>query len=256
MSTPFGEQITPGRFAGQTVVVTGAGAGIGRAVATRVGAEGSRGIATDVVADRLAELADGLPEADLITVVGDISAEAAVAEVVAAAGGRVDALANNAGVMDEFHPVHEVTDEIWDRVLRINVTGQMRMMRAVVPLMLAAGQGTIVNVSSEAGLRGSCAGAAYTVSKHGVIGLTKSSAVMYAASGIRVNAVCPGAVMTSIEAKFSSEMGTERLTPAMGIIPSYATAEELAASITWLLSADSSNVNGAVLASDGGWSAY
>jgi NAD(P)-dependent dehydrogenase (short-subunit alcohol dehydrogenase family) len=121
--------------------------------------------------------------------------------------------------------------------------------------MLAAGRGSIVNVASEAGLRGSASGTAYTVSKHGVIGLTRSSAFMYAPHGIRVNAVAPGGVATGIPMPASpSESGTARLAPFHNLIPSIATAEHLAASITFLLSDDGVNINGAILPSDGGWS--
>jgi NAD(P)-dependent dehydrogenase (short-subunit alcohol dehydrogenase family) len=125
----------------------------------------------------------------------------------------------------------------------------------VLPVMLQAGRGSIVNVSSEAGLRGNASGNAYTVSKHGVIGLTRSAAFMYGPQGIRVNAVAPGGVATGIPmAPKVSETGAARLTPFQSAIPSIATAEQLAASITFLLSDDGVNINGAVLASDGGWS--
>ena len=158
--------------------------------------------------------------------------------------------------MDNFAPIHEVDDDLWDRVFRINVTALMRLTRAVVPLMLDAGTGSVVNVASEAGLRGSAAGAAYTASKHAVVGLTKNSAVMYGPKGLRFNAVAPGPTITGIVANFGSQMAAERLGPLMKAnIPAPATAAQLAASITFLLSDDGTNVNGAILASDGGWSA-
>jgi NAD(P)-dependent dehydrogenase (short-subunit alcohol dehydrogenase family) len=131
----------------------------------------------------------------------------------------------------------------------------MRLTRAVLPSMRAAKKGAIVNVSSEAGLRGSAAGTAYTVSKHAVIGLTRSTAVFYGAEGIRCNAVCPGAVMTNIEAGSRSEFGTGVIGKYFTNIPSVATADDLAASVCWLASDDARNVNGVALASDGGWSA-
>lgn len=247
------ERITPGRFEGRTVIVTGAGAGIGRAVAARVAAEGGRVIAVDISQPRIDEAVAGMPGA--VGVVGDITSEDDIARIVAAANGRVDALANVAGIMDDMTPLHEVTDAVWHRVMTVNVEGTFRLTRAVLPLMLAAQRGTIVNVASEAGLRGSAAGLAYTTSKHAVVGLTRSTAFMYAASGIRVNAVAPGPVATSIEASFASELGQERIGLGMSILTPIAQADQLAASITWLLSDDSTNVNGVVLPSDGGWSA-
>lgn len=248
------EKVTQGRFAGKTIIVTGAGSGIGRATASRVAREGGRVIAVDISAERLKEFAAALPEGNIVTVSGDITDDAAVAAIVEAAGERIDGLANVAGVMDNMTPVHEVSDDVWNRVFNINVNGTMKLMRAVVPTMLAQAQGSIVNVASEAALRGSAAGAAYTASKHAVAGLTKSSAFMYGPSGIRVNAVAPGPVITNIEARFDSELGAARVRHAMAVLPDAAEADALAASITFLLSDDGVNVNGVILPSDGGWS--
>ncbi|MFB7711903.1 SDR family NAD(P)-dependent oxidoreductase [Streptomyces sp. NPDC056105] len=251
---PWTEQITHGRFGGQTVVVTGAASGIGKAVTSRIVREGGRVIAVDVSADGLAALAADLGEA-VVPLTADITAPASADAVLAAAGGRVDALANVAGVMDNDAAVHEVDDTIWDRVMRINVDGPMRLMRAVVPGMLAAGGGRIVNIVSEAALRGSAAGAAYTTSKHALVGLTKSSAYQYAGTGVQVNAVAPGAVATGIHLPTAAPYGSVRTAKMRVAIPGLAMAEELAASITFLLSKDAVNLNGAILPSDGGWSA-
>ncbi|MFG2651426.1 SDR family NAD(P)-dependent oxidoreductase [Streptomyces sp. NPDC048436] len=250
---PWTEHTTPGRFGGQTVVVTGAASGIGKAVASRVVREGGRVIAVDVSADGLAALAADLGES-VVPVTADITEPASADAVLAAAGG-VDALANVAGVMDNDAAVHEVDDTIWERVMRINVDGPMRLMRAVVPGMLAAGGGRIVNIVSEAALRGSAAGAAYTTSKHALVGLTKSSAYQYAGTGVQVNAVAPGAVATGIQIPAAAPYGSARTAKMRVAIPGLAMAEELAASITFLLSKDAVNINGAILPSDGGWSA-
>lgn len=250
---PWTEQVTPGRFGGQSVVVTGAASGIGKAVASRIVREGGRVIAVDLSADGLTALAADLGEA-LVPVTADITAPASADAVLAAAGGRVDALANVAGVMDNDAAVHEVDDTTWERVLRVNVEGPMRLMRAVVPGMLAAGGGRIVNIVSEAALRGSAAGAAYTTSKHALVGLTMSSAYQYAGTGVQVNAVAPGAVATGIPVPAAAPYGSARTAKMRVAIPGLALAEELAASITFLLSKDAVNINGAVLPSDGGWS--
>ncbi|WP_144710422.1 SDR family NAD(P)-dependent oxidoreductase [Curtobacterium pusillum] len=249
---------TAGRFTGRTIIVTGAGSGIGRATATRIANEGGRVIATDVVPERLdalrAELVDGAGLA-VETVVGDVAATETIDALIAAAGGRIDGLANVAGIMDAFLPPSEVDDATWDRVFSVNVTGPMRLTRAVLPIMIAAGRGAVVNVASEAALRASAAGAAYTASKHAIAGFTKSVAFFHGPQGVRANAVAPGAVATNIEAPMRSAYAASRVGPIMQVaIPPVAQPEQLAAAITWLLSDDSANVNGAVLPSDGGWS--
>ncbi|MFS4504914.1 SDR family NAD(P)-dependent oxidoreductase [Clavibacter sp. Sh2141] len=244
------------RFAGRTAIVTGAGSGIGRATALRFARDGARVVAADVVADRLDALVAEHPELDLVPVVGDITTEEGVAAVVAAADGRVDALANVAGIMDGFLPAGEVDDRTWDLVFAVNVTAVLRLTRAVLPLMQAAGSGAIVNVASEAALRGSAAGVAYTASKHAVAGITKNTAVIYAKQGIRVNAVAPGPTKTAIEAPMRSALAGQVLGPLMQtMIPTPVEAEELANAITWLASDERRNVNGVILPSDGGWSA-
>ncbi|MEJ8284829.1 SDR family NAD(P)-dependent oxidoreductase [Curtobacterium citreum] len=246
---------TAGRFTGRTIIVTGAGSGIGRATATRIANEGGRVIATDVVAERLDALRSELDGFDVETVVGDVAATETIDALIAAAGERIDGLANVAGIMDAFLPPSEVDDATWDRVFSVNVTGPMRLTRAVLPHMIAAGRGAVVNVASEAALRASAAGAAYTASKHAIAGFTKSVAFFHGPQGIRANAVAPGAVATNIEAPMRSEYAASRVGPIMQVaIPPVAQPEQLAAAITWLLSDDSVNVNGAVLPSDGGWS--
>lgn len=247
------ERVTPGRFEGQTVIVTGAGSGIGRATASRIAREGGTVIAVDIAADRLTDLSAEF--AEIVTVAADITKAEDIARIVAAANGRVDALANVAGIMDDMTPLHEVSDAVWERVFAVNVDGMFRLTRAVIPLMLEAGHGSIVNVASEAGLRGSAAGLAYTASKHAVVGMTKSSAFMYGERGIRVNAVAPGPVATGIQATFASELGQQRIGAALQLLPPVAEAAQLAASITFLLSDDGTNVSGAILPSDGAWSA-
>ena len=245
----------PGRFSGKTAVVTGAGSGIGKAVVTRLLAEGAKVVASDISVERLDALAAELGSAQLVTVAGDVSQQSSIDAILAAADGVVDALANNAGIMDAFLPTAEVTDEMWDRVMNVNVTGPMRLSRAVLPGMIERGSGAIVNTASEAGIRAGASGTSYAASKHAVIGLTKSTAFFYGPKGVRTNAVAPGAVATNIEAPFSSEWAAQRLGPIMQTtVPAPAEAEQLAAAITWLLSDDAANINGTVLMSDGGWS--
>lgn len=252
----FDEKPIPGRFQGQTVIVTGAGSGIGRSVALRIAREGGRVIAADWSAANLENLVTEYPDMGFVAVTGDISNQNDVDQIVAACGGQCYGLVNNAGIMDKFQPIGEVSDEVWQKVFQVNVWGTMRMTRAILPIMLAAGGGSIVNTASMAGLVGAAAGAAYTASKHAVIGITKNTAFMYAPNNIRVNAVAPGGVKTNIGADFASQLGLARLGPHMQVVvPPAAEPEEIAAAITFLLSKDAPNITGAILPTDGGWSA-
>jgi NAD(P)-dependent dehydrogenase (short-subunit alcohol dehydrogenase family) len=243
-------------FNGQNVIVTGAGSGIGRATALEFAATGAHVICVDVHADSVQETLFLIEEMGGSggAVIGDVSTQHGVDEVVQAAAGRVDVLANVAGIMDGFLPVAEVDDDTWERVLAVNLTGPMRLTRAVLPLMLAAKKGAIVNVASQASLRGSSAGSAYTTSKHALIGLTKSTAFFYGRSGVRTNAVCPGGVKTSIDAAPKPKFGYDPSATTFGLVTRFAEPEELSSLICWLASDAAINVNGAVVASDGGWS--
>ncbi len=242
-------------FTGQTIIVTGAGSGIGRATALRLHREGARVIGADVSAERLDALRAEASDERMVTVAGDIAEAATIQQIMDAAGSTVDGLANVAGIMDAFLPPAEVDDETWDRVFRVNLTAPMRLTRAVLPGMIARGGGAVVNVASEASLRASASGVAYTSSKHALAGFTKSVAFFYGPQGIRANAVAPGAVATNIEAPMRSAYAAGRIGPIMqALMTPVATAEQLASAIVWLLSDQSANINGVILPSDGGWS--
>ena len=245
------------RFAGKMAIVTGAGSGIGLATAKKIIDEGGTVVAVDVSAPRLEEAAAAIGAAYKPLAI-DITGPGAAKTIVEAAGGRVDILINNAGIMDGFLPVGEVSDELWDQILAVNLTSMMRLMREVIPVMVAAKHGAIVNLSSLAAFH-ACAGVAYTVSKHGVIGLTKQTAVMYAKDGVRCNAVAPGGVATNVAGDFRSPLAAERLGAAMGasmgaVSVGMGQPEGLADAICFLADdAAASHVNGVVLPVDFGW---
>jgi NAD(P)-dependent dehydrogenase (short-subunit alcohol dehydrogenase family) len=253
--------LDPTRHVGQVAIVTGAASGIGRATATRLAREGATVVATDVDAERLGSLGAGIAEGghECHAVPADVSVEDDVTRVVdaALAIGPVHLLANVAGIGDGMLPVGDVDDDTWDTVLAVNLSGPMRLCRRVVPLMKQRCAGAVVNISSVAGLGGGAGGAAYTASKHAIIGLTRSIAYLYGPDGVRCNAVCPGGVKTRIErtARPRVPWAWDRLQAAMARNPGFVEADRIAAVISWLASDDASFVNGAVVNADGGWMA-
>ncbi|MGK5555048.1 SDR family NAD(P)-dependent oxidoreductase [Actinomadura kijaniata] len=273
-------------FEGCAVIVTGAASGIGRAAALKFAEQGAKVLVADLNQDgaedtvKTIETAGGIARA----VAGDLSDPQVVDEVTATAlrsFGSLDILVNNAGITDSMAALADVDDAEWERVIRVNLTAPFLMTRAALPHMLTAGHGSIVFTASEASLRGSAAGAAYTASKHGVVGLVKSLAVMYRKQGIRSNAIAPGGTQTSILTN-SLAAEPDKLTALVNVLtgspdladagraphgPSvlrellYAnpgtrsTPEEQAAAVVFLASDAASNINGAILPVDDGWAA-
>ncbi|MBO0895630.1 SDR family NAD(P)-dependent oxidoreductase [Arthrobacter sp. zg-ZUI10] len=246
------EPLVEGRFDGKTVVVTGAGSGIGRATALRVAREGGRVLAVDLSTLRMEALLERNQDLDVSGVVADISTQSGVDKIAAEVGNRLDGLAIVAGIADDMVALHEVEDELWESVFRINVDGPFRLSRALIPVMLSRGIGSIINVSSQAGLRGSIAGAAYTASKHAVIGLTRSAAFIYSPRGIRVNAVIPRPTKVALESNYGS-LGGAGPVPSLSLTSPDIESAQIASPMTYLLSDDAANVTGAILPADEGW---
>ncbi|MFJ2814805.1 SDR family NAD(P)-dependent oxidoreductase [Streptomyces sp. NPDC087294] len=246
---------------GRSVIVTGAGSGIGRASALAFAAQGDRVVIADINADGADAVVKEIEQAGgtAVAVTGDLSDQAVVDEVTRTAVDRfggVDVLVNNAGIMDGMTALADVSDTEWERVIRVNLTAPFLLTRAVLPHMLAAGKGAIVSTASEAGLRGSAAGAAYTASKHGVVGLTKNLAVMYRKSGIRANAIAPGGTLTGIVVDADKEAhGPTTIAPHFVNVGRLAQPEDQAAAIVFLASDAAVNINGAILPVDDGWAA-
>ncbi|MEV6592996.1 SDR family NAD(P)-dependent oxidoreductase [Streptomyces acidicola] len=246
----------------RSVVVTGAGGGIGRAAALRFAEEGAKVLVADLNPEGAQETVKSIESAGgtALAVIGDLSDQTVVDTVVeraVEAFGGLDVLVNNAGVMDRMSALADVDDAEWERVIRVNLTAPFLLTRAALPHMLAAERGCIVFTASEAGLRGSAAGAAYTASKHGVIGLVKNLAVMYRKQGIRANAIAPGPTMTGIQVDADNEAhGPAVVGQFIGAnIGRLGSAEEQAAAIVFLASDAAAFVNGAVLPVDDGWAA-
>jgi 3-oxoacyl-[acyl-carrier protein] reductase len=248
-----------GRLEGKVAVITGAGSGIGRASAELFAAEGARVAVVDVNSESSQETAEAIGRAGgeaiaIPTDVSDPEAVQAMADAAVGRFGRVDVLMSNAGILDDFEPAAETSDEVWNRILGVNLNGMFFTARALIPQMLEHGGGAIINVASTAGLNGGNGGAAYTTSKHGVIGFTRQLCFDYARKGIRCNVICPGAVETGMtEEIFSS--GDAEVMKAVESAPigRWAQPEELAAAALFLASDDASFVNGAVYVVDGGF---
>lgn len=249
----------------QVCIITGAGSGMGRAMALLFAREGARVLASDLREDRLQSLSDEAAKEglSLITSTADMSLQEDVDRVIQTALDRwqtLDVLVNNAGVMDNFAPVGDLDDATWTRVMKINAEAPFRSMRSALKVFLAKGKGVIVNVASVGGFQAGRAGAAYTASKHALIGLSRNTGYMYAKSGIRCNVLAPGAVNTNIsetiDFKAITPLINERIMTGMALNPRSGEADEVARAALFLASDAASFVNAAVLTVDGGWSAY
>jgi NAD(P)-dependent dehydrogenase (short-subunit alcohol dehydrogenase family) len=249
------------KLEGKVAVITGAGSGIGKAMAILFAGEGARVVAADVVSEAVGEVVSeiGASGGEAVATVTDVALESDVGTMIDTAVsrfGRLDILCNNAGVLDGMTPITEVTDEFFHRVMGINLVGPFRACRKAIPIMVEQGGGVILNTASSAGLFGCRAGFTYTVSKHGVVGLTKNIAFTYADKGIRCNAICPGGVETSIIGGEYNEFGFSRMQLGVPAMPRMGKPEEVGNVALMLVSDDASFVNGVAIPVDAGWMAY
>lgn len=252
------------KLLGKTVIVTGAAAGMGEAIARKFAEEGAKVVATDIDKERLDQVVKSITESgnEVIGLVSNIANQEDIDKMTNKAVqqfGSLDVLVNNAGIMDNFVPVGDLTDQQWERIIAINLTGPFKAARAAINIMEKQEKGgVIINNASIGGLFGARGGAAYVTSKHGLLGMTKNIAATYGIHGkIRANAIAPGGVATNIQSTITEPhpLGSQAIGSIGGNSAPLGQAEEIAEVALFLASDASSFVNGAIITADGGWTA-
>ncbi|MER2191531.1 MAG: SDR family oxidoreductase [Solibacillus sp.] len=247
----------------KVAIITGAAQGIGKATAQLFAQHGAKVVVADIqiekANDTVTEIIANGGNAMAIKV--DITSATDIEQVflqTVKEYGKIDIVVNNAGFMDNFSPVGDMQDDYWTKVIEINLTGTMRMCRAAVQAFLPQQHGVIINLTSAAGLSGARAGVAYTTAKHGIIGLTKNTAFMYADQGIRCNALAPGGVNTEMGTVFKNPnaLGQQKVGSGAMNAPKLAEPIHIANVILLAASEQASFINGAVIPVDAGWLAY
>lgn len=243
----------------KVILVTGGASGIGRATVNRLALDGAHVIVADTQAQLAGEVvtevqqAGGSAEVHELDVTEEGAAKAAVSAIVSAHG-RLDGAFNNAGIAGPGVKLVDIEPSQWAQVLAVNLTGVFSCVQAEIAQMIQQESGgSVVNTASICGLVALSHAAAYNAAKHGVVGLTKTAALEYGRNNIRVNAICPGFIDTPMLEQ-SAGASAEMLNRAIGTVPMrrIASATEVADVVAWLLSAQSSYVNGVAMPVDGG----
>ncbi len=242
------------KLSGKVAIVTGGSRGIGKATAMLLARHGANVVITSKDKSKLQSAADEME--NVVAISGDIKNKTDVENVVKntlETFGKIDILINNAGIFPKVKPLHEISEEEWNDVIDVNLTGQFRFTKAVIPHLMKTG-GCIVNVSSDAGLKSfeNFEADAYTASKGALVLLTKAWAVEYAKYKIRVNCVCPGIVETDMTKPYLGNEVDRAMAIAEHPIGRIGMPEDVAKAILYLVSEDSSWITGAILPVDGG----
>ncbi|MCU1613521.1 MAG: putative oxidoreductase, short chain dehydrogenase/reductase family [Frankiales bacterium] len=247
-------------LSGKVALVTGGGYGMGRASARRFAACGAAVVVADI--DRVTgeETVESIRSAGgtATFVEVDVGESDGVRDMVAAtvaAYGGLDYAHNNAGIIEDQEPVTRFPEQLWDRIIRTNLTGTFLCLKYEIPAMLERGGGAIVNVASETTYKGNAGDVAYTASKHGVVGLTQVTGLRYARRGIRINVIAPGNIETGIVERARRYMSPEQVRYMETVMPigRLGRPEEVAELVVWLCSDAASLINATRVAVDSGW---
>jgi len=242
-------------FTDKVVFVTGAASGIGAAQAQAFLANGARVFAFDQQKQRLEELQRNFPE-QLAYFIGDVRDKQNLQEAQQKCHelfGTVDILLNTAGVLDDYLPLHETEEKLWDRIWETNVKSMFTLTKLLLPELLA-NRGTVINMASIAGLVAGGGGIAYTTSKHAIVGFTKQLALDYAAKELHVNAIAPGAINTPMnQADFAGDGQMAKWVAEETPVKRWAAPQEVAYATLFLASDEARYMQGNILPIDGGW---
>ncbi|MFR6290434.1 MAG: SDR family NAD(P)-dependent oxidoreductase [Peptococcaceae bacterium] len=244
----------------KVALVTGGSAGIGKEIVLRYLQEGATVITIARNIDKLKKIRNLTDRNDQLFLqscdMGSREDVQMILNYIKEKFGRLDILVNNAGIMDGMEPIGDVSDETWDKVIAVNLTGPFLLCRGVVKMMLEQEEkGIIINVASGGGIGGGRAGTAYTASKFGLVGMSRNIAYMYAPQGIRCNVICPGAVKTEITMPGLNQEGWARVSDGVKNIR-MGDAKEIADLALYLASPYATLINGAIIPADAGKSAW